>query len=288
MRKIIIYFTIYICSINYMLSVPCEGDCHENEWILTDSGYLIPFEDCPDCQIKIWYWYRDHICESIRYKEVQLSYLYVRPECYNCGYHTNDILRYSFRWMLLNAPWPRFCPPGDYNVKATHVSCWTRNENNYIVTCPQQSCCWQNYYICNGNIFLLSQSNYVVCEDYQGQSCIFLCDKLPTPIIQPISNSLKTYDKTNNKYNQKEESSIVLTNPSNSMIKIEFFSKLEGKFSLAIFNEFESKIKISELTANNINKYFEIDLRQFNSGMYFYRIYSSDIMISSGNFIVLK
>lgn len=288
MKKILLLIILYLNSIQYSISIPCRGDCPEHEWIGRDSGYLTPFSDCPQCQIKIWYWYRVHDCESIRYKEVQLHYLYVRPVCYDCGYHTRDILSYVLRWMLLNAPWPRSCPPGDYNVRATLASCWTSDENDNIISCPEPDCCWQTYYICNGNIFLLSRSNYIRCNDYQGQTCLFLCDLLPLPITYPDKDKFDKLNSYNINFSKLDKSSSVIPNPANSYIKIEFKHFTNGDYSLEIFNEFEKRINIKNLYFEDDSQSFVVNTDTFNTGVYFYQIKSREKIISAGKFVIIK
>lgn len=82
--------------------------------------------------------------------------------------------------------------------------------------------------------------------------------------------------------------SFVKPNPSEGIVDFYLISPEKGNYQIIIYDNNGNKVQDFELVKNQLEAIHRIDISNFGSGLYFYRVFNNGEAITSGKFIISK
>lgn len=268
----------------------CDESCSE-EWSTLSSNEFEKIISTA-CTLRVEYTWRE--CNGdIEAQITEIKIIENPPLGGGCG-NDDDVMLEAIEGLLAQiATLPGVTLPED--VKLKKPTCWDRIAGSgyeVLAWCDQENCCIVEYtlesdgsggsQIDNGST---SASLLFPVIDYcdLNPTCTYVCETdyygvtEETTLTRQIPIEIDT-DLFENKVN-------VHPNPAENKVSIDFSSEAKGNVELSIYDNTGSKISSYQFnkSGNSIN--MEINLEEFNSGLYHFVIKMGSINMETGKFI---
>lgn len=269
----------------------CDDDCFYNEW---EEGepFTVPYmsNGCPGCSVTVYYNYRTVQYCSTPWKDYSITSVSFTEACNPCfGPQTAANIKQVYINYLLGGGGPLELPAfGDTKneYRIIMAPCWKIvnpvTGGSYWQECGYDFCCTTTFSVTNigggsYTITELDRSGYVQeCED---PNCFALCAEVPVMIPTSTGNEIK----------EKESAeTFAVPNPASGNVDIYYSSPYSGIINIKLYDSQGALVYSTETRKYARDAVISVDLKNYQSGAYYYQFYVNGINTAKGSFIIKK
>ncbi len=266
-----------------MGSLLCDVNCNFGVWTAEKTTSQIS-TGCGNCDIIIHYRERttqDPNC-PVTYKDFELLEIEF-VNCSNCNWSEVQFHEFAIDYLLTEVGTDGLSD-GEciMNRRALTKQCWEL-QSNQMIPCIIEHCCWAVYNVCNENgqivydkISTGSTGDPTTCDP--TQACELICDTFPPKKSVP-------HGEINI---NREQKSYAVPNPATGNVSIHYNSEINGEIKISVYDNIGNLVESTTVNKSNYQSTTDIDLSEYKSGLYLFKISNDKKVLSKGNFLNLK